>query len=49
MVNDKIILYYQTLIGLEKIYNDKNNYVTNIHLSSFHFVVLIKIIILIFI
>ena len=37
MVENKIILYYQTLIGLEKIYNDKNNYVTNIHLSSFHF------------
>jgi hypothetical protein len=37
MVNNKIILYYQTLIGLEKIYNDKNNYVTHIHLSSFHF------------
>lgn len=37
MVEDKIILYYQTLIGLEKIYNNKNNYVTHIHLSSFHF------------
>ncbi len=37
MVNNKIILYYQTLIGLEKIYNNKNNYVTHIHLSSFHF------------
>ena len=37
MVNNKIILYYQTLIGLDKIYNDKNNYVTHIHLSAFHF------------
>tara|TARA_B100001123_G_C15273093_1_gene1011065 strand:- start:337 stop:1176 length:840 start_codon:yes stop_codon:yes gene_type:complete len=37
MVNNKIILYYQTLIGLDKIYNNKNNYVTHIHLSSFHF------------
>ena len=37
MVENKIILYYQTLIGLEKIYNNKNNYVTHIHLSSFHF------------
>ena len=37
MVNDKIILYYQTLIGLDNIYNNKNNFVTHIHLSSFHF------------
>ena len=37
MVNNKIILYYQTLIGLEKIYNSKNIYVTHIHLSSLHF------------
>ena len=37
MVNNKIILYYQTLIGLENIYNNKNNFVTHIHLSSFHF------------
>ena len=37
MVNNKIILYYQTLIGLDKIYNNKNNYVTHIHLASLHF------------
>lgn len=37
MVNNKIILYYQTLIGLEKIYNNKQNYVTHIHLASLHF------------
>lgn len=37
MVYNKIILYYQTLIGLEKIYNSNDNYVTHIHLSAFHF------------
>jgi hypothetical protein len=34
---NKIILYYQTFIGLKNIYNNKNNFVTHIHLSSIHF------------
>lgn len=34
---NKIILYYQSFIGLEKIYNEDDVYVTNIHLSSLHF------------
>lgn len=33
----KIIYYYQTFNGLDKIIQDKNNVVTHIHLSSIHF------------
>lgn len=33
----KIIYYYQTFCGLDKIINDPNNNVTHIHLSSIHF------------
>ena len=33
----KIIYYYQTFVGLDKIIEDDNNIVTHIHLSSIHF------------
>lgn len=33
----KIIYYYQTFVGLDKIINDNHNVVTHIHLSSIHF------------
>jgi hypothetical protein len=34
---NKIIIYYQTFCGLEKIYNNSNPMVTHIHLAAIHF------------
>ena len=36
-MQNKIILYYQTFIGLKNIYNKPKIYTTHIHLSSLHF------------
>lgn len=35
--SNRIIYYYQTFNGLQDIINSKKNYITHIHLSSFHF------------